>query len=44
MVDRSVAALKMYTVKGKGTVCLLYLKYLFTLMALESLNVDGPKG
>lgn len=40
MVDQFVAALKMHSVKAKGTVCLLYLKYLFTLVALESLNVD----
>lgn len=44
MVGQSVAALKMYTVKGKGTVCSLNLKYLFTLMALESFNVDCLKG
>lgn len=44
MVGQSVVALKMYTVKGKGTACLLNLKYLFTLMDLESFNVECSKG
>lgn len=34
----------MYTVKSKGTACLLYLKYLFTLVAFESFNGDCLEG
>lgn len=34
----------MYSVKSKGTVCLLCLKYLFTLVAFESFSGDCLEG
>lgn len=44
VLGQSEETLKMYTIEGKETACLLSLKYLFTLVALESLGCGLLQG